>query len=61
MALNQDQIAFIEEKCRQLGSIEKVKAFYSAKYAGKPSTVEKYAHHFATKLYKAQPIKRKSN
>ncbi len=50
MALKPEQKEFIEQKVKELGSLESVETFYCAK---KPiSTVAKYAMKQAKKLYK---------
>jgi hypothetical protein len=46
MSLNSDQKAFVREKVKQLGSIDKVKAFYN-----KDCEVDAYANIVSTKLF----------
>ena len=58
MPLDQGQIIFIENKVKELGSVEKVDSFYSPKefgrLAGKLDEVAKYARQYARKFYQVK-------
>jgi len=53
MALKQPQIDFIKQKVRELGSMEKVRAFYQPKRS-KLSVVEQFAWDYADEIF---PVK----